>query len=138
MALRAGWAHNKGGLMVVGGFGWYGCILAVQHSELERSMIASTARTYTNKRGQTTHCDVTGRAYHGLRHRLHRNDASNECNVTVDLFAHQQEAGDWRGLCIEQDHNEGKTTAAYIQQPYNTLTALMFDADRIIDSSGYR
>jgi len=93
--------------------------------------------TYTKKLGQTVLCERTGGVYRGLRHCLHRNDATNDCNVTIDIFAHKQENVGWRLLCVTHDHDDDKTTAQYIGEQYNSLNEILSNAFTIVESTGY-
>jgi hypothetical protein len=98
-------------------------------------MKSRNPQTYT--KGQTVHCDRSGVAYNGIRHRLHRNDATGDCNITIDIVAHKQEGIGWRLLCIEHDHNEGKTNANYIGEQYRILDDILSDATNIVEKTGY-
>lgn len=93
--------------------------------------------TFKNKRGQTVHCDFTGVVYDGLRHRLHRNDATHDCNITVDIFAHRQLGVGWRILFVEQDHDTCKTRAGFTGQQYASLNEILSDAQNIVERTGY-
>jgi hypothetical protein len=95
----------------------------------------SNPHTYT--KGKTVHCDFSGVAYHGIRHRLHRNEATNDCNITIDIFAHKQEGIGWRLLCVEHDHGESKARANYIGEQYRVLDDILSNATNIVERTGY-
>jgi hypothetical protein len=93
--------------------------------------------TYKNKNGQTVLCDYSGVPYTGLRHRLHRNEATNDCDITIDIFAHRQIGAGWRLLCVEYDHNEGKTRASYIGEFFKSLNEILSNATENVEKTGY-
>lgn len=82
-------------------------------------------------------CDFSGVTYDGLRHRLHRNDATDSCRITVDIFAHKQQKVGWRILCVETEHDSGETRANYIGEIHQRLNDVLSNASHIVNDSGY-
>jgi recombinational DNA repair protein RecR len=93
--------------------------------------------TFKNKNGQTIHCDRSNMAYHGLRHQLHRIDATESNNITISLIAYRQVGVGWRILCVEQNHNEQQTTANFIGEQYKRLDEILSNAQSIVSDTGY-
>ena len=113
-------------------------------SEVQRKFIHTAskgvnlnANTFRNKNGQTVHCDFSGIGYRGLRHQLHRIDATDSNNITITLFAHRQVGTGWRILCVEQNHYEGKTRAAFIGEQYKLLENILQNSESIVSATGY-
>lgn len=107
----------------------------IHHNTEQR--IALSPFTYKNKRGQTVHCDKSGMPYYGLRHRIHRSEATNTTNVTIDLFAHKQEGIGWRVLCVEHDHDSDITSASYVLGVFERLQDILSDRPGIVSRTGF-
>ena len=104
---------------------------------IAQKVLQLNPHTYTNKGGQTIHCDFSGVPFTGLRHRLHRIEATTDNNITFDLLAHKQHGNGWRVLLVEHFHDEGKTRACYIGDVHKTLNYMLDNAADIVEYSGY-
>jgi hypothetical protein len=109
--------------------------LQTKHTATNGSILNS--HTFRNKRGQTVHCDFSGMGYQGLRHQLHRIDATNTNQITITLFAYRQVGIGWRILCVEQNHYDGTTRASFIGEKYSLLEDILLNSESIVTASGY-